>query len=182
MVGRASDLHASVLTLKTLLSFIVRLYLVTAHPADQSLALADGKGLQQTLVYLHILAKDITQLETTCWGRDENKIISRIRKSNMAKRRVQMQVFLSFQLCRQTCVLLEITATCKIISVFPSCRKIFVHFGSRICSDEHFACCLVYSESRLISSDTASSPHVSVDLSQTGFPFRQRPIIVGLNV
>lgn len=60
MAGRGSDLEATLLALKTLLSFIVRPYLVAAHPADQSLALANGKRLQQTLVYLHILTKDIT--------------------------------------------------------------------------------------------------------------------------
>lgn len=64
--GWGSDLDATLLTLKTLLSFIVSPYLVAAHPPDQSLALAEGKRLQQTLVYLHILTKDITELETTC--------------------------------------------------------------------------------------------------------------------
>lgn len=69
VAGRSSDLDATLLTLKTLLSFIVSPDLVAAHSPDQPLALADGKRLQQTLVYLHILTKDITELETTWGGR-----------------------------------------------------------------------------------------------------------------
>lgn len=72
VAGCCSDLDATLLTLKTLLSFIVRPDLVAAHPPHQPLPLADGKRLQQTLVYLHILTKDITELETTCGGRDNN--------------------------------------------------------------------------------------------------------------
>lgn len=66
VAGWGPDLDATLLALKTLLSFVVSPYLVAAHPPHQSLPLADGKRLQQTLVYLHILTKDITELETTC--------------------------------------------------------------------------------------------------------------------
>lgn len=60
VAGWVSDLDTTLLALKTLLSFIVSPYLVAAHPPDQPLALPDGERLQQTLVYLHILTKDIT--------------------------------------------------------------------------------------------------------------------------
>lgn len=82
MAGRGSDLGATLLTLKTLLSFVVSPYLIAAHPPDQSLALADGKRLQQTLVYLHILTKDITQLEATWWGRENNNVHKQVTKQN----------------------------------------------------------------------------------------------------
>lgn len=58
--GRRSNLDPALLALKALFPLVVRPYLVTAHPPDQPLALADGEGLQQTLVYLHVLTKDIT--------------------------------------------------------------------------------------------------------------------------
>lgn len=57
---RGSDLDSTLLALKVLLPLVVRPYLVTAHPPDQALALADGERLQKTLVYLHVLTKDIT--------------------------------------------------------------------------------------------------------------------------
>lgn len=60
VAGCSSGFGGALLPLKTLLPFIVGPDLVAAHPADQSLALAHGKRLQQTLVYLHILTKDIT--------------------------------------------------------------------------------------------------------------------------
>ena len=58
--GRRSNLGSTLLALKTLFPLVVRPYLVTAHPPDQPLALANGERLQQTLVYLHVLTKDIT--------------------------------------------------------------------------------------------------------------------------
>lgn len=58
--GWGSDLNATLLPLKTPFSLVVCLYLVTAHPLDQPLALANGERLQQTLVYLHVLTKNIT--------------------------------------------------------------------------------------------------------------------------
>lgn len=58
--GQGSNLDSTLLALKALFSLIVRPYLFTAHPPDQPLALANGKRLQQTLVYLHVLAKDVT--------------------------------------------------------------------------------------------------------------------------
>lgn len=58
--GRGSDLAASLLALQALLSLVIRPDLVAAHPPDQPLALADGERLQQTLVYLHVLTKDVT--------------------------------------------------------------------------------------------------------------------------
>lgn len=58
--GGGSNLDATLLPLKALFPLVVRLYLVTAHPLDQPLALANGERLQQTLVYLHVLTKDIT--------------------------------------------------------------------------------------------------------------------------
>lgn len=66
----------------------------------------------------------------------------------------------SVKLCRLTCVLLEISATCK-KSLFSSCKKIFVRCGSRIVSDKHFACYPFYPENRLISSHSASSQWIS---------------------
>ncbi len=57
---RGSNLDATLLALKALFPLIVRPYLVAAHPSDQPLALANGERLQQTLVYLHVLTKDIT--------------------------------------------------------------------------------------------------------------------------
>lgn len=60
-VGRRDpNFDPTLLSLKVLFSFIVCPYLVTAHPSDQPLALAYGERLQQTLVYLHVLTKDIT--------------------------------------------------------------------------------------------------------------------------
>lgn len=60
-VGRqGSNLDAALLALKGLFSLVVSPYLVTAHPSNQPLALANGERLQQTLVYLHVLTKDIT--------------------------------------------------------------------------------------------------------------------------
>lgn len=58
--GRGSNLDSTLLALKAPFPFVVRPYLVTAHPPDQPLALANGERLQQTLVYLHVLTKDIT--------------------------------------------------------------------------------------------------------------------------
>lgn len=58
--GRGSNLAVTLLALKALFPLVVRPYLVTAHPPDQPLALANGERLQQTLVYLHVLTKDIT--------------------------------------------------------------------------------------------------------------------------
>lgn len=58
--GRGSNLDSTLLALKALFPLVVRPYLVTAHPPDQPLALANGERLQQTLVYLHVLTKDIT--------------------------------------------------------------------------------------------------------------------------
>lgn len=63
--GWGSDLYTTLLPLQALFPFVVCPYLVTAHPPDQPLALANGERLQQTLVYLHVLTKDITKLETT---------------------------------------------------------------------------------------------------------------------
>lgn len=58
--GRGSNFDSTLLALKALLPLVVRPYLVTAHPPDQPLALANGERLQETLVYLHVLTKDIT--------------------------------------------------------------------------------------------------------------------------
>lgn len=58
--GQGSNLASTLLVLEALFPLIVGPYLVTAHPPDQPLALANGKRLQQTLVYLHVLTKDIT--------------------------------------------------------------------------------------------------------------------------
>lgn len=58
--GRGSNLDCTLLALKALFPLIVRSYLVTAHPPHQPLALANGERLQQTLVYLHVLTKNIT--------------------------------------------------------------------------------------------------------------------------
>lgn len=63
--GRRSRPDSTLLAPEALFPLVVRPYLVTAHPPDQPLALADGERLQQTLVYLHVLTEDITQLETT---------------------------------------------------------------------------------------------------------------------
>lgn len=60
MGGRGSNLDSTLLALKVLLPLVVRPYLVAAHPPDQALALANGERLQKTLVYLHVLTKDIT--------------------------------------------------------------------------------------------------------------------------
>lgn len=60
-VGRwGFNLDATLLALKALFPLVVRPNLVTAHPPDQPLALANGERLQQTLVYLHVLTKYIT--------------------------------------------------------------------------------------------------------------------------
>ena len=58
--GRGSYLDSALLALKALFPLVVRPNLVAAHPPDQPLALANGERLQQTLVYLHVLTKDIT--------------------------------------------------------------------------------------------------------------------------
>ena len=58
--GQGSNFDSTLLALEGFLPLIVRPYLVTAHPPDQPLALANGERLQQTLVYLHVLTKDIT--------------------------------------------------------------------------------------------------------------------------
>ena len=58
--GQGSNLDAALLALKGLFSLVVSPYLVAAHPSNQPLALANGERLQQTLVYLHVLTKDIT--------------------------------------------------------------------------------------------------------------------------
>lgn len=60
VAGRDSNFISTLLTLKVLFPFIVCPYLVTAHPFNQPLALAYRERLQQTLVYLHVLTKDIT--------------------------------------------------------------------------------------------------------------------------
>lgn len=60
VVGRGLRLNSTLLALKALLPLIICPDLVTAHPPDQPLALADGERLQQTLVYLHVLTKHIT--------------------------------------------------------------------------------------------------------------------------
>lgn len=60
-VGRwGFNFDATLLALKALFSLVIRPDLVTAHPPDQPLALANGERLQQTLVYLHVLTKHIT--------------------------------------------------------------------------------------------------------------------------
>ena len=58
--GRGSGLDCALLALHALLPLVVRPNLVTAHPPDQSLALANRKRLQKTLVYLHVLTEDVT--------------------------------------------------------------------------------------------------------------------------
>lgn len=58
--GWGFHLEATLLALEALLPLVVCSDLVAAHPPDQALALANGQGLQQALVYLHVLTKDVT--------------------------------------------------------------------------------------------------------------------------
>lgn len=58
--GQGLGLGSALLALEAPLPLIVRPHLVAAHPPDQPLALADGEGLQQALVDLHVLAEDVT--------------------------------------------------------------------------------------------------------------------------
>lgn len=47
--------------LESFFSFIICFYLVTAHPLDQPLPLAEGEGLQQALLNFHLMGpKNIT--------------------------------------------------------------------------------------------------------------------------
>lgn len=57
---RASDLDAALLTLEALFTLVIGPHLVTTHPPDQPLPLTNGERVQQTLVYLHVLTKDVT--------------------------------------------------------------------------------------------------------------------------
>lgn len=58
--GRGLDLGAALLSLEAPLPLVVGPHLVATHPPDQTLALADGEGLQQALVNLHVLAEYVT--------------------------------------------------------------------------------------------------------------------------
>lgn len=58
--GWGSNFDSTLLPFKVLFPFVICPYLVTAHPFDQALALANWERLQQTLVYLHVVTKNVT--------------------------------------------------------------------------------------------------------------------------